>query len=81
MTGASEIRDVAENEIAAYLGRQTAQSAVRIASQTFLGIEPDALGREHVAGLCDGLQPMLRTLLGAEVAGAVLDRIRAGGVR
>ncbi len=79
--GVTPIRDHAESEIATYLGRSTAESAVRIAAKTWLGIEPTALAPEHVGKLCDGLMPMLKTLLGSDVAGSILDKIRNGGSR
>lgn len=74
---ATPIRERIESEIATYLGRSTAASAVRIAARTWLKVEPEALVHEHLSPLCDGLRPMLKTLLGADVAGAVLDKIRA----
>ncbi len=72
---ATPIRERVESEIAAYLGRSTAASAVRIAARTWLQLEPEALVQEHLARLCDGLRPMLKTLLGADVAGAIVDKI------
>ncbi len=72
------IRQIAEAEIAAYLGRRTAESAVRIAARSWLSVEPESLARQHLAPLCEGLRPMLKTLLGADVAGAVIEKIRAG---
>ncbi len=78
---ATPIRERVESEIAAYLGKSTAATAVRIASRSWLRLEPEALSDEHLAPLCDGLRPMLKTLLGADVAGAVIEKIRAGDER
>jgi hypothetical protein len=70
------IKERVEAIVATYLGRSTAESAVRISAKTWLGIVPEALAAGHEARFCDGLKPMLRTLLGAEVSAVVIDRVR-----
>ena len=69
------MRDRVEAILAEYLGRQTAGTAVKIAARTWLRVEPEAVTHEQVPRLCHGLEPMLKTLLGAQVASALLDRI------
>jgi hypothetical protein len=73
--GPSPLRQKVQDAIAPYLGRKTAESAVRISAATWLKVEPDALTLEHLPRLREGLAPMLKTLLGAETAAAVLARI------
>ncbi len=73
---AGQLRQRIEAVIAAYLGRTTAESAVRISARTWVGLPPEALTGAHAAKFCDGLRPMLRTLLGAEVSSVVVDRVR-----
>jgi len=73
--GPRSIKEKVQDAIAPYLGRKTAESAVRISAATWLQVEPDALALEHLPKLREGLAPMLKTLLGAEVAATVLARI------
>ncbi len=73
--GEPGLKDRIEAVIAAYLGRKTAESAVRISATAWLSIPPEQLAPEHRVRFCDGLRPMLRTLLGAEVSGLVVARV------
>ena len=75
MPGPRSIQEKVQDAIAPYLGRKTAESAVRISAATWLRVEPGALTLEHLPKLREGLAPMLKTLLGAEVAATVLARI------
>jgi len=74
--GVERLKDRIEAVIAAYLGRTTAESAVRISSKAWIGIQPESLTQGHAAKFCDGLRPMLRTLLGAEVSAVVIEKVR-----
>jgi len=74
--GGDRLLDRIVTVIAAYLGRTTAESAVRISSKTWIGIQPEALTAGHAGKFCDGLRPMLRTLLGAEVSAVVIEKVR-----
>lgn len=69
------VRDQVEGILAEYLGRQTAATAVKIAARTWLRVEPDAVTRDQLGTLGNGLEPMLKTLLGAQLASTLLDRI------
>lgn len=71
-----ELKERVETVIATYLGRATAESAVRISAKTWLGVVPEALASGHEVRFCDGLKPMLRTLLGVEVSSVVIDKVR-----
>jgi len=74
--GGDRLQDRIVAVIAAYLGRTTAESAVRISAKTWIGIQPEAMIPGHAAKFCDGLRPMLRTLLGAEVSAVVIEKVR-----
>ncbi len=74
-TVADGIRSRIEAVVTEYLGARTAASAVRLASTAWAHREPDQLRPEDVPALCRGLEPMLRTFLGAEVTAAVLRRL------
>ncbi len=69
------VKDQVEAILAEYLGRQTAATAVRIAARTWLRIEPEAVLPTQLPVLRQGLEPMLKTLRGAQVAAALLDRL------
>lgn len=69
------VKDQVEAILAEYLGRQTSATAVKIAARTWLRVEPEAVTPAQLPRLAHGLEPMLKTLLGAQVAGALLDRI------
>jgi hypothetical protein len=69
------LKDQVEAILAEYLGRQTAATAVKIAARTWLRVEPEALTHEQLGRLRDGLEPMLKTLLGAQLASTLLERI------
>ncbi len=70
------VRERVEAILAEYLGRQTSATAVRIAARTWLRVEPEAVTLDQLQRLCFGLEPMVKTLLGAAVAATLLDRIR-----
>ncbi len=69
------VKEQVEAILAEYLGRQTSATAVRIAAKTWLRVEPEAVTPEQLRPLSHGLEPMLKTLLGAQIAAALLDRI------
>jgi hypothetical protein len=61
--------------VAEYLGAKTAASAVRLAATSWVHRPPDQLRREDLPAMRRGLEPMLRTFLGAEVTAVVLQRV------
>lgn len=61
--------------LAAYLGPNTARTAVRSFAARALGRTADAVGREDAPRLVEALRPMLKTLLGAEAAERVVAEI------
>ncbi len=69
------VKDQVEAILAEYLGRQTSATAVKIAARTWLRVEPEAVTHAQLGRLRHGLDPMLKTLLGAQIAAALLDRI------
>lgn len=69
------VKEQVEAILAEYLGRQTAATAVRIAARTWLRVEPEAVAWADLETLGHGLTPMLKTLLGAQVADALLARV------
>lgn len=69
------VKDQVEAILAEYLGRQTSATAVRIAARTWLRAEPETITHDQLGRLGQGLEPMLKTLLGAQVASALLERI------
>jgi hypothetical protein len=70
-----------EAVLAEYLEPRTAETVVRIASRTWLRVEPEALGSQHLLGLTHGLAPLLGKLLGPELARSTLDRVLRAGSR
>jgi predicted ATPase len=66
---------VIADALAAHLGQSTARTAIRTFSSR-IGLRPEQVSRDDAPRLLDALRPMLRTLLGAEPADAVLDGIR-----
>jgi hypothetical protein len=74
------VKERVEALLAEHLDARTAATAVLIASRTWLRVEPEALGSEHLLGLTHGLAPLLGKLLGPELARSTLDRVlRATG--
>ncbi len=69
------MKDQVEAILAEYLGRQTSATAVRIAARTWIRVEPEEVTPEQLGRLRHGLEPMLKTLLGAQVAASLLERI------
>ncbi len=69
------VKDQVEAILAEYLGRQTSATAVRIAARTWIRVEPEDVTADQLGRLRHGLEPMLKTLLGAQVASALLERI------
>ncbi len=74
-TVADGIRSRIEAVVTEYLGARTAASAVRLASTAWAHREPDELRPEDLPAVRRGLEPMLRTFLGAEVTELVLRRL------
>ncbi len=70
-----DIRSRLEAVVTEYLGARTAVSAVRLAATAWAHREPDQLRPEDLPAVCRGLEPMLRTFLGAEVTAVVLRRV------
>ena len=64
-----------EAVITEYLGARTAASAVRLAATSWAHRDPEQLRAEDLPAVRRGLEPMLRTFLGAEVTAAVLARL------
>ena len=56
------------------LGRFTARRALELAAGQ-CGATLDSLGAATIEGVCDGLRPMLRTLIGAGATAEVLAAI------
>ena len=63
------------DRLATYLGPFTAKNAVKTFSTRALGRPPEMLVDADVEPLLRALRPMLRTLLGADQADAVLQHI------
>ncbi|HVO19033.1 MAG TPA: hypothetical protein VMU15_07245 [Anaeromyxobacter sp.] len=61
--------------LAAYLGPNTAQVAVRTFAGRACGCLPHELTRNDVPRLVEALRPMLRTLLGGDGAEELLQRV------
>jgi len=70
------IADQIVEKLAPYLGPHNARNAVKTFSQKVLGRTPDKLTAEDLPALLEGMRPMLRTLVGQESAGAVLQAIQ-----
>jgi hypothetical protein len=71
----STVKDRVEAVLSEHLGPRTAATVVRIASRTWLRVEPETLQDDQVLGLTHGLASLLAKLLGEEVASATLQRI------
>jgi hypothetical protein len=74
-SGAGGIGSRIEAVVTEYLGPRTAASAVRLAATSWVHRDPDQLRIEDLPALRRGLEPMLRTFLGAEVTAVVLRRL------
>lgn len=69
---------VGEQVVAAlgpYLGPFNAKVWVRVVAEKQLGLAVDAIQREHVAALMQGLGPSLRTMMGRAAADDLVARI------
>ena len=73
--GVAGIRSRIEAVVKEYLGADTAASVVRLAATSWAHREPDQLRAEDLPAVRRGLEPMLRTFLGAEVTAVVLRRL------
>jgi hypothetical protein len=67
--------DLIADELAKYIGPHMARNAVRTFAGKALGRAPEALTAADMPALLAALRPMLRTLIGAERAVAVLDKL------
>lgn len=72
--GPGGFRSRIEAIVAEYLGAHTAGSAVRLAATSWAHRSPEDLQAEDLPAVRRGLEPMLRTFLGAEVTAVVLRR-------
>ncbi len=73
--GAAGLSSRIEAVVTEYLGARTAASAVRLAATSWAKRDPEHLRVEDLPALRRGLEPMLRTFLGAEVTAVVLRRL------
>jgi hypothetical protein len=62
-------------ELARWLGPNTARTAVRTFARRALGLNAEELRPSDVPGVLDALRPMLNTLLGTERARSVLGTL------
>jgi hypothetical protein len=69
--------EVIAEGLAIHLGPSTARTAVRTFATRALGHPAEELSVQEAPRLLEALRPMLRTLLGATPADAVLASIRA----
>jgi len=67
--------EIIAERLAAYLGPNTAQVAVRTFAERACGRPPPELTREDLPRLLEALRPMLRTLLGGDGAEDVLRQL------
>ncbi|HRI07362.1 MAG TPA: hypothetical protein PKW35_06075 [Nannocystaceae bacterium] len=58
------------------LGKLTARKAIELVA-TRNGVKPEDLSARDIDKVCDGLRPMLRTLLGAATTQQILGDLRA----
>jgi hypothetical protein len=61
--------------LSAYLGPNTARTAVRSFADRELGVRAETVGRAEAPRLVEALRPMLRTLLGASAADRVVAEL------
>lgn len=67
--------DLIAERLTAYLGRNTARTAVRSFADRALGRKPEEIGPEDGPRLVEALRPMLRTLLGQSSADLVVTEL------
>lgn len=67
--------EVVADGLATYLGPFTARNAVKTFSTKALGRPPEMLVLADIPPLLRALKPMLRTLLGADQADAVIQQL------
>ncbi len=67
---------VVQELLGQYMGPFTSKHAVQIVSRQTLSMEPEAVTREQIPALLEGLGPSLRTLLGKASAEKLADQIR-----
>lgn len=67
---------VVQELLGQYMGPFTSKHAVQIVSRQAFSKEPEAVTREEIPTLLEGLGPSLRTLLGKASAGKFADQIR-----
>lgn len=71
-----ESKPIAEqvaDHLTAWLGKHNSKNAVKMFSMRTLKRPPEDLTIEDLPNLIDALRPMLRTLIGDESTGVVLD--------
>jgi hypothetical protein len=73
--GAAPIADAIAAQLAAYLGPNTARTAVKTFSLKALGRGPETLTPADVPMVADALRPVLRTFVGRVRAEIILQRI------
>ena len=69
------IADLISDGLAGYLGPHMARNAVKTFANKALGRPPEMLVAADAEPLLRALKPMLRTLLGAQMAEAVIDHL------
>ncbi len=67
--------DIIADGLASYLGPHMARNAVKTFSTKALGRPPEMLVQSDIEPLLRALKPMLRTLLGAQQAEAVIEHL------
>ena len=68
--------DVVRERLAPFLGPHTAKTAVAMTAKRDLGADADHLSPQQVPALLEALAPILRTLMGKEQAGRLIDSIQ-----
>lgn len=58
-----------------YLGPFNAKVWVKVVAEKRLGSTVEALRREHIGPLLEGLRPSLRTMMGRAAADELVDRL------
>ena len=67
---------VVQELLGQYMGPFTSKHAVQIVARQTLSREPEAVTRDQIPALLEGLGPSLRTLLGKASAEKLADQIR-----
>ena len=67
---------VVQELLGQYMGPFTSKHAVQIVARQALSREPEAVTRDQIPALLEGLGPSLRTLLGKASAEKLADQIR-----